>query len=603
MRLPSLPLRDMPTRLKLMLIVAVSLAGLLVLGALDLRSLRDKVTEAHNEQVENIVRASVGIAEYFAARAENGELPVEQAKALALGAIANIHYNDNDYVFVSDPRGVILSHGGNASRVGMDLSDTKDANGVPYMRLLIDAAAKGGGLVAYSFPKPGMTEPQPKISYSRPFPSWGWVIASGIYTNDVAAAVRTQAERSAITLLILCVVVGVVSFMIGGAIIRPIKRLVATIGRIEAGEDTAAFSDVERRDEVGVLVRAVEGFHKANQDAARSLAERRQAEVHLENRQREQLQQTLSTIEEEAKLAVSVVEGQTNSLATAAGVTEQSIIGMTAEADEAMTAARTSLSTAQAVAAAATELSSSINEIGRQVHNSTQITRNAVTMTNEATTIVAGLAQTAQEIGHVVDIITAIAAQTNLLALNATIESARAGEAGKGFAVVASEVKELARQTATSTETITARIAAVQNVARQVATAIDGVTATMGDLGAVATAIAAAIEQQSAATEEIARNVDASAQASSDVTQRMQVLSAEAHGNRERISAMQGTTRTVSDDVRTLGETLTRIVRTATTEGAGGSTGGSATTPPAGANCPAAASTCAYTTYRSVASA
>jgi len=567
MRLPSLRLRDVPTRLKLMLIVVMSLAGLLVLGVLDLRSLRSEVGEGHHEQVQNIVQASVGIAEYFAARAEKGELPVEQAKALALGAIANMHYGDNDYVFVSDLKGVLVAHGGNASRVGMDLSEAKDPNGVPYMRLLIEAAKKGGGSVDYVFPRPGSTEPQPKVSYARQFPAWGWIIASGIYTSDVAAAVRAQAEISAVTLLVLCVVVGAVSLLIGGTIVGPIKRLVATIGRIEAGDDAAAFSDTARRDELGVLVRAVEGFHKVGQDAARALAERRQAEVDLENRKREQLQQTLNTIEEEAKLAVGLVEEQTSSLATAADVTERSIVGMTGEADEAMIAAKTSLSTAQAVAAAATELSSSISEIGRQVHNSTEITQNAVTMTAEATTIVAGLAQTAQEIGHVVDIITAIAAQTNLLALNATIESARAGEAGKGFAVVASEVKELARQTATSTETIRARIAAVQSVAKQVATAIEGVTSTMGDLGAVATAIAAAIEQQSAATDEIARNVDASAQASGDVTQRMQVLSSEAHGNRERVSAMQGTTRTVSEDVRTLGERLTRIVRTATTEG------------------------------------
>ncbi len=65
---------------------------------------------------------------------------------------------------------------------------------------------------------------------------------------------------------------------------------------------------------------------------------------------------------------------------------------------------------------------------------------------------VKGLADSAQKIGDVVQLITDIADQTNLLALNATIEAARAGEAGKGFAVVASEVKNLATQTARATD-------------------------------------------------------------------------------------------------------------------------------------------------------
>jgi methyl-accepting chemotaxis protein len=63
----------------------------------------------------------------------------------------------------------------------------------------------------------------------------------------------------------------------------------------------------------------------------------------------------------------------------------------------------------------------------------------------EVSKVINELSTKSQEIGQIVELITAIAEQTNLLALNAAIESARAGEQGRGFAVVAEEVAKACR--------------------------------------------------------------------------------------------------------------------------------------------------------------
>lgn len=103
------------------------------------------------------------------------------------------------------------------------------------------------------------------------------------------------------------------------------------------------------------------------------------------------------------------------------------------------------------MASASEELSSSINEISRQVQESARVASEAVQQARATNERVGTLSKAASRIGDVVELINTIAGQTNLLALNATIEAARAGDAGRGFAVVASEVKALAEQTAKAT--------------------------------------------------------------------------------------------------------------------------------------------------------
>ncbi len=167
----------------------------------------------------------------------------------------------------------------------------------------------------------------------------------------------------------------------------------------------------------------------------------------------------------------------------------------------------------QTVASAAEELTSSIHEIARQIDGSTSMAAAAVTQGAEAEDRIRRLAETAESIGSVVDLIRTIAGQTNLLALNATIEAARAGEAGKGFAVVASEVKSLANQTAKATDEIGALITAIQESVGGSVEIIGQVRSTIDRLNDASMAVSAAVEQQAAATKEIAGNVTSAADA------------------------------------------------------------------------------------------
>jgi len=198
--------------------------------------------------------------------------------------------------------------------------------------------------------------------------------------------------------------------------------------------------------------------------------------------------------------AASELESNAESMADAAQTA-------TRQSSVVATASRQASVNVQTVASAAEQLSASIAEISRQVALSATSTTQAVSDAEKANTQIRGLAEAAQRIGDVVNLINEIAGQTDLLALNATIEAARAGESGKGFAVVAGEVKNLSNQTSKATEEIRAKIAEIQAATALSVEAMLTVGRTIGEINQVSAAIASAVQQQGTATAEIARNV------------------------------------------------------------------------------------------------
>ncbi|MFN8705596.1 MAG: methyl-accepting chemotaxis protein [Planctomyces sp.] len=117
---------------------------------------------------------------------------------------------------------------------------------------------------------------------------------------------------------------------------------------------------------------------------------------------------------------------------------------------------------AAAMASAAQQSASGIDDIARSSLNAVTAIRDAFGTAERMATIVHSLNEQTESVTELVGEITAISEQTNLLALNATIESARAGAAGKGFSVVAHEVKQLANGTRQTSEKVVQRVRVIQ---------------------------------------------------------------------------------------------------------------------------------------------
>ena len=284
------------------------------------------------------------------------------------------------------------------------------------------------------------------------------------------------------------------------------------------------------------------------------ITERRRAEAQsLSLAQQEQRRAAIDAAILAFREGVEGVVRTVSDSATAMGSTAKSLSASSGDTSErarsAMSTSHEAVASVGAASEAAQELLSSIAEISRQLGQASGLVRVAATEAHATNQEIAGLANTAQEIGNVVKLIQQIAEQTNLLALNATIEAARAGELGRGFAVVAAEVKSLAVQTAKATEQIAAQISAVQASTAVAVEAIRRNTGHMEEINRYTSAIAASVEQQSAATGEISKNV-ANAEAATKVV--VSVL--------EEVTGAVSTTTSSADTVLTASQAVESAV-------------------------------------------
>jgi hypothetical protein len=177
-------------------------------------------------------------------------------------------------------------------------------------------------------------------------------------------------------------------------------------------------------------------------------AEQERAAIRGQEERRTVREAAIATFRPQVESLLASVSDSAASMRTTATALFGSSGQTTERAESAVAAFHEASTNVETVSVAAGQLSSSINEISRQLSKASEIASLATAEARATDDEIAGLAAGAQKIGDVIKLIRDIAGQTNLLALNATIEAARAGEAGKGFAVVAAEVKSLAVQTA-----------------------------------------------------------------------------------------------------------------------------------------------------------
>lgn len=507
--------------------------------SIELTEFRQQETDKAKQGLKSYVEIGTALAQRAKARADLGELPLDEAKKEARIQIEQLRWDGGTgYIWINDmtvPIPRMIMHPTLPALNGTVLDDPKFncalGKKINLFVAMADACRQEGeGYVDYLWPKPtkdGLTSEQPKLSYVKLYEPFGWVIGTGKYIDDIDAAVAEKEAHDERLITGLILTISLLALFILGLAFLPLhyaaKRLVTPIlacidfaRSVEEGQ-LAGFIETRRQDETGRLARALNSMVDAMRQILAEVSQHAAVVLFASNK--------LASTSEKMSVTSRQASEQTDSVAAAA---EQVSANIATVSDSVASLAQRGRTIAEstsemadnvnAVAAAVEEMAQSIQDMARHSADAQTAARRSMETSDQAATQVKELSLAAQNIGEVLGLIEDITDQTKLLALNATIEAARAGEAGRGFAIVANEVKELAGQTAKATEAITRRIAEIQGKTKSVVQMIQDMAAQNQELSVINSSMAASVEEQSATTADIARTVAGTAQGAQRVS-------------------------------------------------------------------------------------
>jgi methyl-accepting chemotaxis protein len=463
---------------------------------------RDQFLEGRKQLLIRQVETAWSLIDHYG-RQSGKELEEGKAKALALEAVQNLRYDGNQYFWINDSRPAMVMHPFKPELNGKDLSGTKDPNGTLVFVEMVKAAEKSGaGFVPYQWTKPGSDSAVDKLSYVKHHPKWNWIVGTGLYMDDVQAAINKVFRTVASVFLGVLIFSIALIWLLARSITKPLKSAVAMIQQMAKGR-LGTRLNLKRNDEIGIMARTMDAFaddleHKvvanlqklANGDLTFQISpydnqDKIRGALNKLNLDLNHIMNDIQTAGEQIASGSTQISDSSQSLSQ--GATEQ--------------------------ASSLEEISSSMTEMGSQTQqnaeNATQANqlsaqaRDAAKKGNEQMkemmTAMDEINESGQNISKIIKVIDEIAFQTNLLALNAAVEAARAGQHGKGFAVVAEEVRNLAarsaqaaRETADLIEGSVQKaengVGIAQRTAEALSEIVDGITKTTDLVGEIAAA-------------------------------------------------------------------------------------------------------------------
>jgi len=537
------------------LLTCLAVAGLLILLGLSLLKLDGVMRSEIGDRTKKTVEVAYSVVAHYQAQEQLGVMTQPQAQAAALSTLRALRYGKDDYFWVNDMHPRMIMHPFSPQLEGQDLTGKTDADGIFMFREMTEIARRDGeGFLNYSWAKPGQEEPAGKISYVKAFKPWGWVIGSGVYTDQIAAAVGRMALTLGGMALLVALATGAAGWALGRSVSRPVVALAGRMKALADGDKTSVIPGLTRGDEIGRMAVALDVFREASianerleveaaaarqaADEERARAEAEKARIAEEDHvavtalgqglqamasgdlthrmtaqvaaRSEQLKTDFNTAIAQLEQAVAVVVDNVAAIRSGAGEISQASDDLSRRTEQ-------QAASLEETAAALDQITATVNKTADGARQASSVVQSARgdaetsgKVVHDAVQAMTAIERSSTEIGNIIGVIDEIAFQTNLLALNAGVEAARAGDAGRGFAVVASEVRALAQRSAEAAKEIKTLISASgQQVGQGVALvgqtgeALQRIVSRVAEIDGLVSEISASAQEQATGLQQV----------------------------------------------------------------------------------------------------
>lgn len=157
---------------------------------------RNQTLKSHQQQLKVAVSITESYIKGVLHTAQQKNQDRELALTQAYGMIRRFNYGNQDYIWIADYQGKMLSHPDPRFH-NQNMQDTVDEAGNPIVPNLVKNAIRDGeGFYEYQWQRPAGAQPLDKYSYVKNYPEWGLVIGAGVFLDDLEKEIQQRKDRS-----------------------------------------------------------------------------------------------------------------------------------------------------------------------------------------------------------------------------------------------------------------------------------------------------------------------------------------------------------------------------------------------------------------------